>query len=161
MRAVIQAKIEQINELAQVLSAAKSFVIFEYSTMTALEASALRRSLTKAGNRMLVAKTNIMSRAIAQANIALEPSQLTGQIAIALGLGDPFQPIKAVHKFVKEKDKVNFRAGFLEGKVLGVAELSQIALLPSRDELYGMFLSVLQAPLRKFMHALKAVSEQK
>ncbi|WP_027123910.1 50S ribosomal protein L10 [Mycoplasmoides pirum] len=161
MKAVIQAKIDKINEIANILSTAKSFVIFEYSTMTALETTELRRSLTQAGNKMFVLKNNIVTRALSQSNIEVPSDKLIGQIAIAFGIEDGFQPIKAIHKFVKEKDKVNFRVGFLEGKVLEVNELNQIALLPSRDELYSMFLSVLQAPLRKFMYAMKAVGDKK
>ena len=161
MKAVIQAKIEKINEIANVLSSAKSFVIFEYTTMTALETSELRSSLTKTGNKMFVLKNNILTRALAQSNIVVPEDKLTGQIAIAFGINDAFQPIKAVHKFVTNKEKVNYRIGLLEGKILSVDEITQIALLPSRDELYSMFLSVMQAPLRKFMYALKAVGDKK
>ena len=161
MKAVIQAKIEKINEIANVLSNAKSFVIFEYTTMTALETSELRSSLTKTGNKMFVLKNNILTRALAQSNIAVPEDKLIGQIAIAFGINDAFQPIKAIHKFVTSKEKVNYRIGLLEGKILSVDEITQIALLPSRDELYSMFLSVMQAPLRKFMYALKAVGDKK
>lgn len=161
MKAIIQAKIEKINQIADVLSNAKSFVVFEYTTMTAFETSALRRELTQAGNKMYVLKNNIITRALEQSNISVPAEQLTGQIAVAFGIGDAFQPIKAVNKYVKDKQKVEFRVGYLEGKVIDVNEIKQIAALPSRDELYSMFLSVLQAPLRNLMYAMKAVGETK
>lgn len=161
MKAVIQAKIEKTNEVSNLLSNAKSFVIFEYSTMTALEIQQLRRELTKSGNKMFVLKNNITARALVQSNISVPADLLVGQLAIAFGIEDAFEPFKSVYKFVKEKDKVNFRVGYLENNILDASTVLQIALLPSRDELYSMFLSVLQAPLRKFMYALKAIQEKK
>ncbi|WP_033160101.1 50S ribosomal protein L10 [Mycoplasmoides alvi] len=161
MKAVIQAKIEKINEVINLLSSAKSFVVFEYTTMTALEASELRSSLTKVGNKMLVLKNNILTRALAQSNISIPADKLTGQVAIVFGIKDAFQPIKAIYKLVKDKEKINYKVGFLENKVLSIDELTQIALLPTRDELYSMLLSVMQAPLRKFMYAMKAIGEKK
>ncbi|WP_027119681.1 50S ribosomal protein L10 [[Mycoplasma] testudinis] len=161
MKAVIQNKIDRINEVGAVISQAKSFVVFQYSTMTAHEASAIRRELHQAGNKMFILKNNILRRAIAQANITVPDNLLVGQVAIAFGINDAFQPIKAVFKITKDRDHIKFKFGYLEQKVIDVNELNQIASLPSREELYSMFLSVLQAPLRKLMYAMKSVGEKK
>lgn len=161
MKPVIQAKIEEINSVANIISSSKAFVVFEYSSMTAKEASDLRKDLTLAGNKMLVLKNNILRRAIQQSGLSLNIDSLFGQIAIAFGISDALQSIKAVYKLVKEKEKINFKIGFFDGQAIDADGLKQLASLPSREELYSMFLSVLQAPLRKLMYALKSVGEKK
>lgn len=161
MKVVIQNKIDHVNAVSNAISSVKSFVIFNYSTMTALEASALRRDLHQSGNKMLILKNNILKRAIAQAKIDIPDDLISGQLAIAMGVSDPFQPIKAVHKVIKNRDQISFKVGYLENKVLDINELNQIAALPSREELYGMFLSMLQDPLRKLLRVMQAVGEKK
>lgn len=44
---------------------------------------------------------------------------------------------------------------------MGADEIKALAALPSREGLLSMLLSVLQAPVRNFALAVKAVSEQK
>lgn len=161
MKAIIQKKIDHVNEIAALLKDAKSFVVFEYSTMTAKEITALRRKVKTSKNEMFVLKNNILRRAIKVAGIDGFESDIKNQVAVAIGLEDAFLPIKAVHEFVKEKDAIKFVCGYLENKKLSAADLNEIAVLPSRDELYSMFLSVLQAPVRNFLYALKAVADTK
>ena len=76
-------------------------------------------------------------------------------------MSDAYQPIKAVYEATKDSATTAFRIGLLESKTLDSASLKQIATLPSRSELYAMFLSVLQAPLRKLLYAFKAVADTK
>ncbi|QEX47099.1 50S ribosomal protein L10 [Mycoplasmoides gallisepticum] len=161
MKAIIQKKIEHVNKIAGLLKEAKSFVVFEYSTMTAKAITALRRKVKTSANQMFVLKNNILKRAINEAGIDGFDDDIKNQIAVVIGLEDAFLPIKAVHEYVTANEKVKYVCGYLENKKLSAAELSEIAVLPSRDELYSMFLSVLQAPVRKFMYALKAVADTK
>lgn len=161
MKAIIQKKIEHVNKIAGLLKEAKSFVVFEYSTMTAKAITALRRKVKTSANQMFVLKNNILKRAIKEAGIDGFNDDIKNQIAVVIGLEDAFLPIKAVHEYVAANEKVKYVCGYLENKKLSAAELSEIAVLPSRDELYSMFLSVLQAPVRKFMYALKAVADTK
>lgn len=161
MKPTIQAKAQQVKAAAERFASAQSFVVFEYSKMDAHQMTALRAAITRAGNTCSVLKQNILLRALKEAGKELPESALTGQVAVAFGVADAYQPIKAVHDAVKESKRSVFRAGVLEGKPLDAAGLAQVATLPSRDELYSMFLSVLQAPVRNFMYALKAVAETK
>ncbi|MDC4163612.1 50S ribosomal protein L10 [Mycoplasma bradburyae] len=161
MKAIIQKKIEHVNKIAALLKDAKSFVVFEYSTMTAKEITALRRKIKTTSNEMFVLKNNILRRAIKEAGIEGFESDIKNQVAVVIGLQDAFLPIKAVHEFVQAKEAIKYVCGYLENKKLSAAELNEIAVLPSREELYSMFLSVLQAPVRKFLYALKAVADTK
>ncbi len=53
------------------------------------------------------------------------------------------------------------KTGVIEGRVVSLDEIKQLADLPSHDGLVSMLLSVLQAPMRNFALATKAVADQK
>ncbi|MNY67947.1 50S ribosomal protein L10 [compost metagenome] len=62
--------------------------------------------------------------------------------------------------FAKKNDKLQIKGGVVEGRVVNAAQLKALADLPSREGLLSMLLSVLQAPMRNFALAVKAVAEK-
>jgi len=86
---------------------------------------------------------------------------LTGPTAIAFSKEDAVAPAKILSEFAKSNDALKIKAGVVEGKIVGVDEIKALANLPSREGLLSMLLSVLQAPVRNFALAVKAVAEQK
>ena len=68
---------------------------------------------------------------------------------------------KLLNNFAKENEDLEIKAGVIEGNVASKEEVKAMAELPSREGLLSMLLSVLQAPIRNFALAVKAVSEQK
>jgi large subunit ribosomal protein L10 len=49
----------------------------------------------------------------------------------------------------------------LEGKVASQEEIKKLAAIPGREGLLSMLVSVLQAPVRNFAYAVKAVADSK
>ena len=49
----------------------------------------------------------------------------------------------------------------IEGKVVSLEEIHALAKLPNREGMLSMLLSVLQAPVRNFAYAVKAVADSK
>ena len=86
---------------------------------------------------------------------------LTGPNAIAFSTEDVVAPAKILNDFAKKNDKLEIKAGVIEGNVASAEDVKALATLPSRDGLLSMLLSVLQAPVRNFALATKAVAEQK
>jgi large subunit ribosomal protein L10 len=85
---------------------------------------------------------------------------LTGPTAIAFSKEDPVAPAKILSNFAKKNENLKIKGGIVEGKVVSYEQLKALADLPSREGLLSMLLSVLQAPIRNFALAVKAVSEQ-
>lgn len=85
---------------------------------------------------------------------------LTGPTAIAFGGDDVVAPAKILNDFAKKNDALKLKGGVLEGQVVGADQIKALAELPSRDGLLSMLLSVLQAPMRNFALAVKAVAEK-
>ena len=85
---------------------------------------------------------------------------LTGPTAVAFGTNDAVAPAKILNDFAKKNDALKLKGGVVEGRVIGESEIKALAELPSREGLLSMLLSVLQAPVRNFALAVKAVAEK-
>lgn len=157
----IQAKEVQVQSITNDLKQAKSFIVFEYSGLTAKNITALRSELHKSGSKMYVLKNNILRRALKEAGINDFEGKVNGPNAIAIAFEDEISPIKSVNNLAKEFDVVNLKGAYIENTFADESKIKQLANIPGRDGLYSMFLSCLQSPIRGFLYAVKAVSETK
>ena len=130
------------------LQRAKALVLADYRGLNVGEATELRKLLRQAGIEYKVVKNTLAMRAIHEAAITgLEP-YLTGPTALAIGYGDPVVPAKILAAFAKEHKKLELKAGLLEGRVLGRAEVKALADLPAREQMLAIVAGVMQAPFR-------------
>ena len=64
-------------------------------------------------------------------------------------------------KFAEDHENLEIKGGMIEGKVSSLDEINALSKLPDREGLLSMLLSVLQAPVRNFAYAVKAVADSK
>ena len=121
----------------------------------------LRKQLREAGIDFKVYKNSMSRRAAEAAGLEGLNEHLTGPNAIAFSNEDVVAPAKILNDFAKKNDKLEIKAGVIEGVVASAEDMKALAELPSREGLLSMLLSVLQAPMRNFALATKAVAEQK
>lgn len=155
------AKEQLVNEIAEKLRESNSAILTDYRGLTVAEMTALRKELREAGVEFKVLKNTLTRRATAQTNLTVLDPFLVGPTAIAFSKDDAVAPAKVLHKFAKDHQALEIKAGIVEGKLVNVDEIKALADLPSREGLLSMLLSVLQAPIRNFALAIKAVAEQK
>ncbi|WP_318616158.1 50S ribosomal protein L10 [Sporosarcina sp. YIM B06819] len=161
MSKILEAKQAVVGEISDKLKASASVVVVDYRGLDVGQVTELRKQLREAGIDFKVYK-NSMSRRAAEA-VGLEGlnEYLTGPNAIAFSNEDVVAPAKILNDFAKKNDKLEIKAGVIEGVVASEADIKALAELPSRDGLLSMLLSVLQAPMRNFALVTKAVAEQK
>lgn len=157
----IQAKQDFVQTITNELKQAKSFIVFEYSGLTAKNITDLRFTLNKSGSKLRILKNNILKRAIELANIQGFDGMIVGPNAIAMAFEDEINPIKSVNDVATDFEVVKIKGAYLENNFADINKVKQIASIPGRDGLYSMFLSCLQSPIRSFLYAVKAVSETK
>jgi large subunit ribosomal protein L10 len=105
-------------------------------------------------------KNSLVSRAAADVELNELDSILSGPTAIAFGK-DAVAPAKIISDFAKKNDALKVKGGVVEGRIVDPAQIKALADLPSREGLLSMLLSVLQAPVRNFALAAKAVADKK
>src|SRR5690242_2702895 len=161
MSKILEMKQQTVSEIAGKLSESKSTVVVDYRGLTVAEVTELRKQLREAGVEFKVYKNTLTRRAAEEAGLADLNESLTGPNAIAFSTEDVIAPAKVINDFAKKHEALEIKAGVIEGNVATVEEVKALAELPSREGLLSMLLSVLQAPIRNFALATKAVAEQK
>ncbi|WP_433747610.1 50S ribosomal protein L10 [Paenibacillus amylolyticus] len=157
---VIQAKQESVDAVTAKLRESVTTVVVDYRGLNVAQVTELRKQLREAGIEFQVLKNSLLRRAAAAAELTELDSVLTGPTAIAFSVDDVVAPAKILNDFAKKNDALELKGAVVEGRVIGVDEVKALAELPSRDGLLSMLLSVLQAPVRNFALAVKAVAEK-
>jgi len=158
---IIQEKQQAVEEIASKLQGSVTTVVADYRGLNVAQVTELRKQLREAGIDFQVLKNTLVRRATASANLTELDEILTGPTAVAFSATDAVAPAKILNDFAKKNDALKVKGGVVEGKVVGIDQIKALADLPSREGLLSMLLSVLQAPMRNFALAVKAVAEQK
>jgi len=150
-----QGDVETLQaELAQV----SSLILTTFQGITVEEDTRLRRAVQAAGGQYRVVKNTLAKRA--SAGTPAEPllQNLTGMNSIAYTTSDPVALAKVLARVAKEVPAFQFKAGVVEGRVVSIEEIQQLAQLRSKDELIGKIIFLLQAPAQRMATALAGVS---
>jgi large subunit ribosomal protein L10 len=156
---IIQAKQQEVDIIAAKLRESNCTVVADYRGLNVAQVTQLRKLLREAGIEFQVLKNSLVSRAAANAEMSELEAVLTGPTAIAFGK-DVVAPAKIISDFAKKNDALKVKGGIVEGRFVDAVQVRALADLPSRDGLLSMLLSVLQAPVRNFALAVKAVAEK-
>src|ERR1700722_7770952 len=150
-------KKEEVEALKQDLARVSTVILTTFQGITVSEDSQLRRAVQTAGGRYRVVKNTLAERA--GAGTAAEPllKDLKGTNSISYTETDPVALAKALTKVAKDVPAFRFKAGVVEGRVLSIAEIQQLAQLPAKEELISKVLFLLQAPARRVASAAAAI----
>lgn len=161
MSGIIEAKKQQVDVIADQLKGSVSTVVVDYRGLTVAEVTELRKQLREANVQYKVYKNTMLRRAAEKAGIEGLDEFLTGPTAVAFTTEDVVAPAKVIAGFAKEHEALEIKSGIMEGSVITADEVKTVGSLPSHEGLVSMLLSVLQAPMRNFAYAVKAVGENK
>ncbi|ALS24850.1 MULTISPECIES: 50S ribosomal protein L10 [Paenibacillus] len=157
---IIEQKAQQVTVVAEKLKESSCSIVADYRGLNVAQVTELRKQLREAGVEFQVLKNTLVRRATANAELSELDEYLTGPTAIAFSKEDVVAPAKILAEFAKKNENLNIKAGVVEGKVVDINQIKALAELPSREGLLSMLLSVLQAPIRNFALAVKAVSDK-
>lgn len=160
MPKTIEQKQNAVEQIVEKLSKSKSTIVTDYRGLNVKQIDELRAQLREAGVEYQVFKNTLAKRATEKAGFTGLDEHLNGPTAIAFSNEDVVAPAKVLYTFSKKNDALSIKGGIVEGKVVGFDEIKSLAELPSREGLISMLLSVLQAPMRNFALAIKAVAEK-
>lgn len=149
-----------VDEVSNKLKQSVCTIIADYRGLNVAQVTELRKQLRDANVEFQVVKNSLARRAAATVDLSELDEFLVGPTAIAYSNDDLVAPAKILSQFAKSNAELELRAGVLEGDVVTVDQIKKLAELPSREGLLSMLLSVLQAPVRNFALAVKAVSEK-
>ena len=150
---------EKQTELAALeteLRAAQSAILLDFKGLNVPQVTELRRQVRAAKGRYRVVKNTLVRRALKGTPFAPLTDQCVGATALAYTGGDPVALAKVLTTFIKTAPALSIKAAVVQGKTIQAAEVSDLASLPGKPELYAKLLFVLQAPMVQLVSVLNA-----
>lgn len=154
-----EEKQQLISDLSNVFKKAKLVVVVHNNGLTMEQTTALRKNVRADGASYKVAKNRLAKLALAGTPYESLKDLLTGPTAIAYS-EDEIAASKAVVKMAKASDKFKVLGGAMNGEMIDVARIQQLASLPDLDGLRGKLIGLLQAPAGQLARLAKAYSEK-
>jgi large subunit ribosomal protein L10 len=146
-----------LDKLKAELAKVSTVILTTFQGIKVDEDTKLRRAVQAAGGKYKVVKNTLAERAGAGTPAENLLKNLTGTNSIAYTEADPVALAKAITKIAKDVPAFQFKSGVVEGRVVSIADIRQLANLPSRDELISKIMFLLNAPAERIAVALNAL----
>lgn len=153
-----ETKQKDLTALTESLQSAKSAMVVSFKGLSVNKDQEFRNSLREAGAQYQVVKNTLARIAVKGTDYEQATEHFKGVTAIAWTENDPVVLSKAISKFMKENaDTYSFKAGVVDGKLLDLAQVTNIASLPSKEELISKLLFVINAQAQRIVTVINAV----
>lgn len=157
---VLAQKQQIVEDLKGKLSNAITGVVVDYKGISVADDTALRKELRENGVNYFVIKNTLLSRAIEGTDLDEMKSVLEGTTAVALSDTDYTAAARILCKYADAHENFKVKAGFLDGKLIDLETITQLAKLPTREVLLATVLSAFQAPIASFARAVQAIVDK-
>ncbi len=144
----------------QGVATAPNIFLLDYKGITVPQDTELRSRIRDSGGCYEVVKNRIVLRSIAGSPLEELREHFQGPTAVAYSEGDPVALAKALTEFAKGVPAIEFKAGYVEGKVVRAEQIVELASLPSRSELIAKLLYLLQSPISGLVRLLNAIPQE-
>jgi len=151
----LQAKVENVEEIKEKISKAQAVVLVDYRGLNVDQLTELRSNYRKAGVEYKVYKNTMMRFAFKDSGLEEFNQFLKGPNAIAFGYDDPVGAAKVTAEFAKNNEKLEIKAGIVDGKIIDIDGVKSLAELPPREVLIAQALGGLNAPIQGFVNVLQ------
>jgi large subunit ribosomal protein L10 len=149
-------KHEKVAQLTKELAGSTSAIVGTFAKLTVAQDFALRSVVRTAGGNYRVLKNKLAARASKGSGIESALQGLKGVSSVAYTSGDPVALAKALSTWVKDNAEFTFKLGIIDGKVITVEEVNQLATMPGKEELYAKLLFLINSPAQRLATVINA-----
>jgi large subunit ribosomal protein L10 len=150
-------KQQDLDKLKTELAKVSTVILSTFQGISVENDTKLRRAVQAVGGKYKVVKNTLAERAGAGTAAEGLLKNLTGTNSIAYTQTDAVALAKALTKIAKDVPAFQFKAGVVEGRVISISEIQQLANLPSKEELISKVMFLLNAPAQRIARALNAL----
>src|SRR5215471_4391220 len=151
-----EKKAEKVSQLAHELEGSTSAIIGTFAKLTVAQDFELRKTVRASGGRYRVLKNKLAARASKGTQIEAALQGLKGVSSVAYTSGDPVALAKALSTWVSENAEFTFKLGIIDGKVITVEEVKQLATMPGKEEIFSKLLFLINAPAQRLATVINA-----
>ncbi len=151
-------KKKDLEALKKQFEQAQHIFVTGYEKLTVQQDFELRKTVRGAGGDYKVVKNNL-------AEIAAEgtPAQelmknLAGMTSLAYTSKDPVALAKALTTYAKTNPSFTFKAGIVEGRVIDIRSIQELANMPSKEGLIAKVMWLINSPAQRLAVSLNGVA---
>jgi large subunit ribosomal protein L10 len=150
-------KKKDLESLRKEFAKVDNLFVTGYEKIKVSQDNDLRKVVRDSGAKYKVVKNNIA--AIASEGFAAEQvlKNLKGMTSVAYTFDDPVALAKALTAYAKTNPLFTFKAGIVQGRVIDVKAINDLATLPSKEEIFSKLLYLINAPAQRLVTTLGAV----
>lgn len=152
-----EEKQKDLDALRTEFQKTKNVFLTGFEKMTVAQDFELRKTIRGAGGSYQVIKNTIAEKA-AEGTAASDLCKgLKGMTSMVWTEADPVQLAKALTKYAKDNPAFTFKAGMVEGRVIDVKAINDLAAMPPKEEIFAKLLFLIQAPAQRLVTAINGV----
>jgi len=151
-------KKEELDSLKKDLTDAKNLFVAQFQGMTVAQDTELRQKIRDSKSKYRVVKNTLVRKAAEGTPAEGVTKSFDGSTAIAYNANDPVSLAKALTAYAKTNPLFVFKAGMVEGRVINLADIAIIALMPSKEELIAKLLFLVNSPAQRLAVVLNGVA---
>jgi large subunit ribosomal protein L10 len=149
-------KAVQIDHLAHELAGSTSAIVGTFAKLTVSQDYELRKVVRGAGGRYRVLKNKLAARASQGTKVEQALQGLKGVSSVAYTSGDPVALAKALSTWMQDNAEFTFKLGIVDGHVITVEEVKQLATMPSKEAIFAKLLFLINAPAQRLVTVMNA-----
>jgi large subunit ribosomal protein L10 len=149
-------KEEELQDLERAFKGTESAIVVDYKGLKVPEVTELRRQVRGAKGQYKVVKNTLARRALKGTRFEALTEHFSGTTAVAYAGEDPVALAKVLTTFAKATPALQIKAAVVQGRAIKAGEVTDLATLPGKPELYAKLLFLLQAPMIQLVSVLNA-----
>jgi len=149
-------KEQELQDLTAAFKSADTAILVDYRGLDVPAVTELRRQIRGVKGSYRVVKNTLAKRASKGTSFEALEKMFEGTTAVAYTGGDAVALAKTLTTFMKGAPTLAIKGAVVQGRAVKPAEVTDLANLPGKPELYAKLLFVLQAPMQQFVSVLAA-----
>jgi len=146
----------ELEQLTAAFGSTESAILVDYRGLKVPEVTELRRQIRGARASYRVVKNTLARRVVKGTPFEPLTKHFEGTTAVAWSGEDPVALAKVLTTFAKTAPALVIKAAVVQGQTVVAGEVTELANLPGKPELYAKLLFVLQAPMVQIVSVLNA-----
>jgi large subunit ribosomal protein L10 len=151
---------ETVQSLTEQFKASPNMYVTDFTGLSVLRMTDLRRRLKAAGVSYIVVKNTLAQRALAANSVTALDDHLAGPTGLVLAGKDPVAAAKVLTDFAREFEKPGIKIGLVDGRPVTADQVKRLASLPPREVLLAQLAGTIQAPVAQLAGVLNGVLYQ-
>jgi len=150
-------KKKDVESLRKELEASKNLFVTGYEKLRVNQDFELRKTVRASGGKYRVVKNNLAAKASEGTPAEQVLKDLKGMTSLAYTSSDPVALAKALTAYAKANPTFTFKAGLVEGRVIDIKAIGDLASMPSKEEIYAKMLFLINASAQRLATVINAV----